>query len=503
MADTLIASRSSGEDIVFKTTIGGVLTEAFRIAANGTITNINISSSLFGNGLVTTPSISFTSDSNTGLYRVGEGSVGFSANGVLVGSHSSTGAWTLGPSGFTGTNTINGSINIPGAGSFYAPASNLPYIGGQQTNLMLSTTGSGDIYLSGGAYNDGTWRNGIVNRAGSSFSAQSTSTLSGTAFFFQSQQNYSSPAGTSIPFVNIATATASGTWIFGANSSTARNLIVNGTAATAAAHLGGGGLVPVGSIVAYNPGYYTNASNGGFTTTGPAGNSVAQINTFINAAGWYVCDGAALNNVSSPIWNAAGRNLPNLTDSRFLMGSISAGATGGGSTVLAANQIPTLTSTGTVTNTGTTVGPVNTGTQSAFHTHPVTGNTNTDGNHPHTISDPGHNHTATIFGGPNTGFANNTTGLVRGGGSVQPSNFGTAEGNTVTGTGISVSNTGSDHSHGISFNSSTESVSHTHTIPSLTVNSGQSVSVAYTNGSPQPVDTIPKYLSTYFIIRAF
>lgn len=85
---------------------------------------------------------------------------------------------------------------------------------------------------------------------------------------------------------------------------------------------------PVGTIVAYNPGFYTNTANAGFTVVGPAGNTVAQVNTFI-PTNWRVCNGAALNDSESPIWVGAGRNLPNLTSDRFLRGSTTAGSIGG------------------------------------------------------------------------------------------------------------------------------------------------------------------------------
>lgn len=88
---------------------------------------------------------------------------------------------------------------------------------------------------------------------------------------------------------------------------------------------------PVGSIVAYNPGYYTGGGNAGFTTVGPAGNTVAQVNTFL-PANWRVCNGAALNDSGSTIFNGAGRYLPDLTDDRFLMGDTLAGGTGGSNT---------------------------------------------------------------------------------------------------------------------------------------------------------------------------
>jgi len=91
---------------------------------------------------------------------------------------------------------------------------------------------------------------------------------------------------------------------------------------------------PVGMIVAWNPGYYSNTVNGGFSLTLGAGNNVAAANAYLNPKGWYVCDGAALNLAGSLIFNGAGRNLPNLTDNRFLKGAAGVG-TSGGSNIMA------------------------------------------------------------------------------------------------------------------------------------------------------------------------
>lgn len=86
------------------------------------------------------------------------------------------------------------------------------------------------------------------------------------------------------------------------------------------------GCVPVGSIVAWLPGYFTNSSNGSYSAVS------------ITLPSYYKeCDGSALNDSASPIFNGAGRYLPNLTDSRFLMGNTSgnAGTTGGSNDLLA------------------------------------------------------------------------------------------------------------------------------------------------------------------------
>jgi microcystin-dependent protein len=89
------------------------------------------------------------------------------------------------------------------------------------------------------------------------------------------------------------------------------------------------GFAPVGSIVAYVPGYFTDGSNAGFTHQMVSANTVAAVNALLNSSGWYVCDGAALYDADSGIFNGVGRYLPNLTNDRFLMGDTNAGTTGG------------------------------------------------------------------------------------------------------------------------------------------------------------------------------
>ena len=101
-----------------------------------------------------------------------------------------------------------------------------------------------------------------------------------------------------------------------------------------------GNTPPVGAIMAYAPGYYTAIDNGGFTVTGPSGNTINECNTFL-PDNWRVCDGAAINDAESPIWNAAGRRLPELTDSRFIRGATAAGNAAGANTkVLNTPQLP-------------------------------------------------------------------------------------------------------------------------------------------------------------------
>jgi hypothetical protein len=201
---------------------------------------------------------------------------------------------------------------------------------------------------------------------------------------------------------------------------------------------GNGGFVPVGGILAYNPGYYTNGTNVGFTVTGPALNTAASINSFLNSSGWYVCDGAAVNVSGSPIWNAASRFLPKLDDTRFLAGASTAGTQAGANSVsLVAANIPALG--GSVTSAGSTVATAVTTTGSEAYAW------------------MGTNASAVAFTGNLVG-----SGLYAADLAAVGSNLG---------------------------------------VPSLTVNSGQSVSIP--NASPTAVAILPQYLSTYYIIRVF
>jgi len=78
------------------------------------------------------------------------------------------------------------------------------------------------------------------------------------------------------------------------------------------------GSAPVGGVIAWVPGYFANNANGTYAAV-----------SIILPTEWKECDGSALNDAASPIFNGAGRYLPNITDSRFLMGSTTPGSIGG------------------------------------------------------------------------------------------------------------------------------------------------------------------------------
>lgn len=88
--------------------------------------------------------------------------------------------------------------------------------------------------------------------------------------------------------------------------------------------------IPIGGIIAWLPGYFTNGSNAGFTTI----TSIALPNI------WKECDGSECIDLDSPIFNIAGRYLPNLTDDRFLMGDVSGSAGGIGGSNTQTHSVP-------------------------------------------------------------------------------------------------------------------------------------------------------------------
>ena len=173
---------------------------------------------------------------------------------------------------------------------------------------------------------------------------------------------------------------------------------------------------PVGSIIAYVPGYFTNGSNGGFTYRMVSANTVAAVNALLNPSGWYVCNGAALNDAGSGIFNGAGRYLPNLTDDRFFMGDTVAGGIGGANS----NNIAHTHTTGNFTLTTSHI---------PSHSHTVT--VNSGGSHTHNIR------VIEVGGGGDwyPSLATGATGLM-----------GTTSGGAHTHT-ASVGNTGSGNAH--------------------------------------------------------
>ena len=208
------------------------------------------------------------------------------------------------------------------------------------------------------------------------------------------------------------------------------------------------GFAPVGSIVAYVPGYFTNGSNVGFTHQMVSANTIAAVNTLLNSSGWYVCNGAALNDADSGIFNGVGRYLPNLTDDRFLMGDTVAGGIGGANS----NDISHVHSTGNFTLTTSHI---------PSHSHTVT--VNSGGAHTHTV--PSYD-----FDGPNDPRLR-----------AHITHTGYSAWSSIT------TGSGGSHSHTASAGNTGSGNAHNHG------NTGSSGSTSLENR--------PKYLSCFYIMR--
>lgn len=272
------------------------------------------------------------------------------------------------------------------------------------------------------------------------------------------------------------------------------------------------GLNPVGSIVAYNPGYYSNSANSGFSLVGPSTNNAAGVNNFLNAQGYYVCDGAAVNVAGSPIWNAGGRHVPNLSNDRFLQGSSSCGSQGGSNSSAHTHQ---YTHTHAYAHThlyNHTHGTNNQlGTITLAHSHTVN-------NHTHNITAHSHgsgtlytridktgttiytNQTNVAAWSASEGFNVNSdfsSGSTRSRGmrvSGNTSNNGNVStGGSSPGTNSRLSNYNASHSH--STNSQSANVT---TDQNTSTTTGQSTDIT-TNQSN--TNNRPQYLTTYYIIR--
>ncbi|HRZ18962.1 MAG TPA: hypothetical protein P5136_02805, partial [Methanofastidiosum sp.] len=178
-------------------------------------------------------------------------------------------------------------------------------------------------------------------------------------------------------------------------------------------------LVPIGVILPYLPGYFANSSNSTFTDL-YSGGSLSD--------SYRLCDGTAVNDPASPIFNGTGRYLPNLTDNRFLMGGvISPTLTGGTNSSTHTHSLPGhyhQMNTGIGSNLSAT-----TSTHSNTHSHTIstfhetiTGSThainysNQDGSDPWptTTGSYSHSHSHTISSSQISGSIGNVTGGIDG-----------------------------------------------------------------------------------------
>ncbi len=230
------------------------------------------------------------------------------------------------------------------------------------------------------------------------------------------------------------------------------------------------GAPPIGTILPWVGGYFTNGSNAGYTRTQGGANTVAGVNALLNGDGWYVCDGAALNDAASPIFNGAGRYLPNLTDDRFLNGSTACGTAGGSNVLTDHTHSSSLTAAGQTLSANSSSVTIS-------------------------ISDPGHGHSASSANDGNHyhQFGCTTTCYPYSVAYEPAGQSGPYKLNTdYAGTHSHTITVGGNYT-GITA-SGTVSISHTHAASAVsgTIGSGS---------APGSTENRPKYLTVFFIMR--
>lgn len=241
-------------------------------------------------------------------------------------------------------------------------------------------------------------------------------------------------------------------------------------------------LAPIGTIICFNPGYFTDASNAGFTVTGPTANTVAAVNTYL-PSNWRVADGTIPNNSSSPIWNDGTRRLPNLTSERFIKGSTSAGSIGGAASS-SISHTHSVTSNVVIGDHTLVAGNLPLHSHSIDHDHAVTTSTGMSANDPHAHNN-GSTNTIAAVGSTSNQFAAGGAG----------SNY------AASGTVWDIKTQSVAHTHnvdlpnyvGTSGNGPGTASAIVHTTTNNAVTSGTS--------SISSVAIEPTFLTTYYIVR--
>lgn len=232
--------------------------------------------------------------------------------------------------------------------------------------------------------------------------------------------------------------------------------------------------VPIGTVVPFFGGYFGNAENGAFSS---AVNSIEAVDALLNPDGWYVCDGKELNVGGSLYFDGAGRYAPNLSGSRFIMGSVNSGSVGGTNSMAHTHAMKNHTH-----NLGTHY-------HSMAHSHAVNIGAFTSGSTAITVAQmPSHRHTNGIVGNPGSAV----TGFT-----------GIESGTRATAYYTGYEGSGQGHTHSIDPpNTNTGGVS--------TANTGNMTGTTATTGpndnttdGASITENRPAFLSAIFIIKVF
>lgn len=139
-ADTLSITASLGSSIAVKTTDTYVIGDATHV-----LSNLFSTRHALGDGLVGTPALYFTADTNTGIYRIGTDEIGIATNGVL----------NVDITAANGTKIRGTTTNDAAATGFVGEyvSSTISSLAGQATNTWENLTNisltAGDWFISG------------------------------------------------------------------------------------------------------------------------------------------------------------------------------------------------------------------------------------------------------------------------------------------------------------------------------------------------------------------
>ncbi len=244
-------------------------------------------------------------------------------------------------------------------------------------------------------------------------------------------------------------------------------------------------LTPIGVIIPYMTGYFMSNQNDSFT----------QVALSL-PDNWKMCDGSECLDEDSPIFNTAGRYLPNLTDDRFLMGASDCGTIGGQNhVILSEANLPahihehshtTPTHSHSVSISGTT------GNEGS-HTHYYSGNSTT-------VSNGSHSHSYTDY------FSSENSNISS---SIVESNIGDGGDGISLRTRSNYTNSLGSHTHSFYWSGTTNAgSSHSHSFSASTTSGTAAPSTDNTTFSDMSgvfqaaaIENRPQYLSCKFIMR--
>lgn len=223
---------SPGADQVAITTGGTARFSVDNSAVNSTVQILNSA------GSASAPSYSFTGNGNMGLYNV-SGALNFATAGANVGSISIAGAWTLGPSSGNQSHSINGNLTVNN---------------GNSGDSLLRCIPSGS---SSNAYIDAIALNGGSGDAAIRFSSDGGTSVWSLGSDTSASQLFTLSRNTSLGTNNFLTVNTSGALTLGASGGTQTHAINGSSSITRT----------LGVTGSANPAYGINISGDALLTT--------------------------------------------------------------------------------------------------------------------------------------------------------------------------------------------------------------------------------------------